>query len=1024
MEDKLTPTEIDAIVTTLETKLSATLETKLGNKIETSFSSLETKFATKLDSATNSLKYVLAMHGDCLDKLWKHAGFGDLEPLEGYVNKNKITIPLNYDEDDKAEELKEQQWVDEKRLKFGMNPYGTLPEYKLKDDIPSFHGGLHIEDLLDWFYEVDSFFTFMEVPESSQVKLVAYKLKGGAAAWWEKLGEDRRNAHKPPTRTWQRMRQLLRDQFLPRDYMQQLFIKLQNCRQGARLVEEYVAEFYALVARNQLNETEKKLVARFIAGLNNLIQQGLTESVFSMVEAIQQAIRVERRGSTVFVDPHDRSANQPYQQQQPTSVPSEPAPTMHISSAKPRQPPPQRNFVRNTKGNKFQQDFPPLSKPSNPYSKFRGDKCNKCNQTGHTSIDYRKFHAYINETSDETQEKEALRDDELFYLQEHETYDADFLGMIRPVLITKPCPTQRHNIFISHCFIEDKICTMIIDSGSTENYVSAKLVEKLGLPVTLHPKPYSVGWINNSSTQKINHQCLVKFSFPGYSDYVLYDVINMIAARFTKILWPLQSSNSVKEPSDKKTNALVATIVHSLQPNHYLSSREADKPMVEIPDKVQPLLSYFSDLFPTELPNVLPPLRNLQHHIDFIPGTSIPNQPHYSNNEEEHISHLSQVFQAVQDNFLCVNLKKCTFFTNKVTFLGYIVSDTGISVDDSKVKAIVDWPTPTSIREVRSFHGLASFYRIFVRNFSTIAAGLTDCLKCDTFEWTEEADKSFNLLKEKLCSAPVLYMPNFDKPFEIHCDISVVGIGVVLSQEGHPVAYYSEKNSDTRKKWSTYELELIALVQALKNWHPYLIQSEFVFNTDNQALKFLKTSAKVNRMHDRWLSTINQYTFSIKHKSEKLNQVVDALSRRAHVLVTLKHERSVDDFLIQEGFLFKGKRLCIPQYSQRLHLIQELHGNGLGGHFGRDKTIALVEEHYFCPSIKRDVQKYVQKCMVCQQSKGNIQNTGLYTPLSIPEAPWVDISMDFVLGLPRTVRGNYSIMVVVDRYSKMAHFIA
>ncbi|XP_026415923.1 uncharacterized protein LOC113311300 [Papaver somniferum] len=658
MGDKLTPTEIDSIVTALETKLSAALETKLGNKIETSFSSLETNFATKLDSTTNSLKSALAMHGDCLDKLWKHAGFGDLEPLEGYVNKKKITIPLNYDEDDKAEELKEQQWVDEKRLKSGMNPYGTLPEYKLKADIPSFHGGLHIEDLLDWFYEVDSFFTFMEVPESSQVKLVAYKLKGGAAAWWEKLGEDRRNAYKPPTRTWQRMRQLLRDKFLPRDYMQQLFIKLQDCRQGAILVEEYVDEFYALVARNQLNETEEQLVARFIAGLNNLIQQGLTQSVFTMVEAIQKAIRVERRvlstsrqatprqaryqhfsktarpynyfygyqakkgstvvvdpssqGSTVFVDPHDRSANQPYQQQQPTSVPSEPAPTMHISYAKPPQPPPQRNFVRNTK---------------------------------------------------------------------------DFLGMIRPVLITEPCPTQRHNIFRSHCFIEEKLCTMIIDSGSTENYVSAKLVEKLGLPVTLHPKPYLVGWINISSTQQINHQCLVKFSFPGYSDYVLCDVINMTAENlllgrpwhydirvvhncyentytfvhegFTKVLWPLQSSNSVKEPSDKKTNPLVATVVHSLQPNHSLSSHEADKPMVDIPYKVQPLLSSFNDLFPNELPNVLPLLRDLQHQIDFIPGTYIPNQPHYRLSPKEYEILQGQVDDLLQKGLVRLSKSPC-----------------------------------------------------------------------------------------------------------------------------------------------------------------------------------------------------------------------------------------------------------------------------------------------------------------------------------------------------------------------------
>ena len=157
-------------------------------------------------------------------------------------------------------------------------------------------------------------------------------------------------------------------------------------------------------------------------------------------------------------------------------------------------------------------------------------------------------------------------------------------------------------------------------------------------------------------------------------------------------------------------------------------------------------------------------------------------------------------------------------------------------------------------------------------------------------------------------------------------------------------------------------MELYALVQALKQWHTYLVHREFIVNTDNEALKFLKTSAKVNRMHDRWLSTINRYTFSIKHKSGKLNQVADALSRRAHLLVTIQNEsfafdylkdlyvddddfktmwekcsslsHGTDDFLIQDGFLFKGNRLCIPQGSLRLHLIRELHGGGLGGHFG------------------------------------------------------------------------------------------
>ncbi|XP_026438976.1 uncharacterized protein LOC113337524 [Papaver somniferum] len=397
----------------------------------------------------------------------------------------------------------------------------------------------------------------------------------------------------------------------------------------------------------------------------------------------------------------------------------------------------------------------------------------------------------------------------------------------------------------------------------------------------------------------------------------------------------ISPTTRVKKPTDKKTTALVATIVHSL------SSHEVAKSMVEIPDKVQPLISSFGELFPAELPNTLPPMRDLQHKIDFIPGTCLPNQPHYRLIPKEHEILQGQVDDLLQKDCRALNrvivpyrfpipriddmISGAKVFTKldlrsgchqirireadewNTTFKtkeGYVVSDTGIYVDYSKIKEIFDWPTPTSIRE------------------------------CDTFEWFEQADKIFNILKERLCSAPVLAMKTFDKIFEIHYDASI-----------------------------------------LKNWHPYRIHSEFVINTDNQALKFLKTSAKVNRMHDRWLSIISQYTFSTKHQSGKLNQVLDALSKRAHLVVTLKHESlafdfvkdlysedkdfqklwekcrsstgSVDDFLIQEGFIFKGNCLCILQCSLRLHLIQELHGSGLGGHFGRDKTIALVEEHYF-----------------------------------------------------------------------------
>src|SRR5262249_46567285 len=129
------------------------------------------------------------------------------------------------------------------------------------------------------------------------------------------------------------------------------------------------------------------------------------------------------------------------------------------------------------------------------------------------------------------------------------------------------------------------------------------------------------------------------------------------------------------------------------------------------------------------------------------------------------------------------------------------------------------------------------------------------------------------------------------------------------------------------------------------------------------------------------------------------------------------------DYLLQDDYLFHGQKLCIPRTSVRDFLVWEMHAGGLAGHFGRNKTIELVEYRFYWPSLKRDVAKIVAQCRTCAMAKQRKQNTGLYTPLPVPDCPWHDVSMDFVLGLPRTARKHDSILVVVDRFSKMAHFV-
>jgi hypothetical protein len=196
---------------------------------------------------------------------------------------------------------------------------------------------------------------------------------------------------------------------------------------------------------------------------------------------------------------------------------------------------------------------------------------------------------------------------------------------------------------------------------------------------------------------------------------------------------------------------------------------------------------------------------------------------------------------------LYAKLSKCEFWLKQVAFLGYVVSKGGISVDPSKVQDVLSWKALTSVSGIQSFLGLAGYYRRFIEGFSKISKPMTELLEKDKqFKWTPACESSFQELKKRLTTAPILVMPNMEKPFSIYCDVSGQGLGYVLMQDGHTVAYASRQLRKHEVNYPTHDLELAIVVHALKIWRHYLMGNRCELYTDHKSLKYIFTQSNLN----------------------------------------------------------------------------------------------------------------------------------------------------------------------------------
>jgi transposase InsO family protein len=444
----------------------------------------------------------------------------------------------------------------------------------------------------------------------------------------------------------------------------------------------------------------------------------------------------------------------------------------------------------------------------------------------------------------------------------------------------------------------------------------------------------------------------------------------------------------------------------------------------------------------------------------------------YSKTPEEHVQHLRKVLEVLRQQKLYCRLHKCHFNREEISYLGHLVSKTGIKPDPEGIEKVQNWPVPKCVKHVQQFLGLSNYFRKFIQGYSKLATPLTNLTRGDVpWSWTDKCQNAFEHIKECLVSAPLLKMPDPSRPFEVIADASLTAVGAVLMQDNHPICYASRKFIPAELNYSVTDKEALASIHAVQIWRCYLEGTHFNLVTDHCPLTYLKSQPQLSRRQARWSEILEQFDYKWEYRPGRKN-VADPLSRipaspeeqgaqrKSQMAICgicatrtrkarkqpnigteaddlagriqkayaqeprLEEMKSQQELQPNQGLWMRGEQVFVPT-PLREEICQLAHDHPSAGHFGQDKTLDLVQRYYWWPGMSREVKHYVDTCLVCQQAKYSRQRTpGLLQPLRIPEQPWTELSMDFITQLPRTKGGHDAIAVFVDRLTKMVRVAA
>ncbi|XP_076909541.1 uncharacterized protein LOC143566842 [Bidens hawaiensis] len=942
-------------------------------------------------------------------------------------------------------------------------PVDPIRALGIRTEIPEFEGRMQPDDFIDWLHTVERIFDLRQVPEHLKVKLVAIRLRKYTSLWWEHVQNKRYREGKHKVETWEKMKRLMRSKLVPVNHKQDSFLEYHNLKQAALPVEEFIVKFEQLRMRCGIEEDEEQTIARFLGPLrSDIATVVMLQQYWSFSDVCRLAQRVERqlaakpKPTTRFSsykpatstsqswgdNPKPDSTLDPQQPSGPGNIPNRCYKCNGISHV--RRDCPNKQFVALIEDTVPTYDTEPEHDSDELSEVLYPDR-------GEALVIRRVLNTNLPDTSDDT----AWLRNSIFRTK------CTSKGKVCTVIIDGgSCenivsqsmvdklnlPTQDHPepfqltwlkkgnlIKVTHrCLVQFSIGNKYSDEIWCEVLPMDACHILLGRPWQYDRRAKHDGFRNTLGTvptTQLIFGLLIAEENPDVPQ-VPSEVQTLLSEFSDVFLEEIPAGLPLTRDIQHCIDFLPGASVPNKQ-----AYRMNPKEFTELQRQVTELLEkglIRESMSPCAVPVLLVPKpnRTFLMCIDSRAVNKITIKYRFPIPRfDDLLDHLhgAQVFSKndLRSGYHQIRMRPGdewkTAFKTRDGLYEWMVMPFGLSNAPSTFmrlmnhifkpfigRCVVVYFDGILVYSSDVAHHLSHMRDIFtvLRDQKLYANGK----KCHFLT----SESSFDALKLAVTQAPVLALPNFLQVFQVECDASGLGIGGVLSQQHRPTAFFSEKLSDTRRRYNTYDKEFFAIVRSLEYWRHYLLPNEFILYSDHQALKFIQGQAKMNPRHAKWVETLQDFSFVILHKAGTANSVADALSRRPALTTAMSFDvvgfhsfsnlyqddpdfgdnvwKKTKDgpykcFFRKNGLLFLGDRLCVPLSSFREAIALECHQGALAGHFGRDKTIALIQDRFYWPKISKEVSKILSRCRICHIAKTRHTNQGPYTPLPTPVRP-------------------------------------